>query len=918
MMTLMPVMAFAAITGTELAPSNVTVAAGTDSGYKLNFTGLTDATGVVAVFEVENNKIKSATEVAKSTAATSNEVAIDNVGLVAGKSYVAIEHATAPAAVENDPVTPANVITAGTLGAVTAPADVNIANLNGASVTTAAATDVVGTLTANVTATSGAGATTDVTATANVDNTVTVIANKELTNGDTYTVTLTATGTVSNKVANFTVTVIEPVVGNNVSAEASSIGFVDADPAVEVKKSVDVQAVLKDANGSVVTENGIIYVWAETTANQASDAFKAGKDANEDDVLDTVYPTASVGVYKVSFGGDYANEFQAQFTRKGNYTIKASLVDPTEKLNKSEAPAKQLTQTNKTIAVSAAAADGDNWKISVTPGATTAVENGKDLARVDQAANGRTQEYTLKLESKGATPQPISGMKIDITANGDIVNKTSVTTTATGEAKFKLSSEKAASYIVSFETASGGFTANLPVTFGGGEATKIEVVKAPTGPVAFVSGVETTIELNGYDVNGNKVANMFGADKGITGNASNYEVITKPSGASVKVNFKHDAAKDASAVAEIDVNKVGSYEVKLMLDNGKSVKVEFEAKKQGAITSMKVEYDVEAVGKGAKIAAPDVYQYDADGVERKVTTGITYAVNGPASISTAGVLTVSDDKEDIGKNIVVTVADQGKKVVASATLVVTAAPSTFVYEATATEVTKDAKVKVFAGNDSGQKVGVSTGYTDVTPNVTYVVTEKPEGATVVVNTDNITLGKLQSNDAYMTVNSNKPGTVKVLVAFNSDTIASTGLSLNGVAEVTFGKEVKPANNTVTMVTGQKMMVVDGKAVMAPVAPFVQDNRTFLPMRALAEAIGAEIAWDQATQTVTLTAGDVVTTFVYGGSVVTVNGEATDMGVKVMAVDQYTVLPVRFAAEAVGYEVEYTTDANGVTTVTLTK
>lgn len=50
------------------------------------------------------------------------------------------------------------------------------------------------------------------------------------------------------------------------------------------------------------------------------------------------------------------------------------------------------------------------------------------------------------------------------------------------------------------------------------------------------------------------------------------------------------------------------------------------------------------------------------------------------------------------------------------------------------------------------------------------------------------------------------------------------------------------------------VVLNGQALTSDVPAINLDGRTMLPVRAIAEAVGADVQWDEATQTVTLTTG----------------------------------------------------------------
>ena len=52
------------------------------------------------------------------------------------------------------------------------------------------------------------------------------------------------------------------------------------------------------------------------------------------------------------------------------------------------------------------------------------------------------------------------------------------------------------------------------------------------------------------------------------------------------------------------------------------------------------------------------------------------------------------------------------------------------------------------------------------------------------------------------------------------------------------------------------VLVDGRALSFDQPPVIQDDRTLVPMRAIFQALGAEVYWEESTQTVTaLSAAD---------------------------------------------------------------
>lgn len=95
------------------------------------------------------------------------------------------------------------------------------------------------------------------------------------------------------------------------------------------------------------------------------------------------------------------------------------------------------------------------------------------------------------------------------------------------------------------------------------------------------------------------------------------------------------------------------------------------------------------------------------------------------------------------------------------------------------------------------------------------------------------------------------------------------------------------------------------------APVAQDGRTFLPVRAVFEAMGAEVSYDGETKQVSASRDDttVVMTLDSALAAVTKDGLTTDlvMDVAPYAADNRTYVPVRFAAQAFGCAVGWDQD-----------
>lgn len=107
------------------------------------------------------------------------------------------------------------------------------------------------------------------------------------------------------------------------------------------------------------------------------------------------------------------------------------------------------------------------------------------------------------------------------------------------------------------------------------------------------------------------------------------------------------------------------------------------------------------------------------------------------------------------------------------------------------------------------------------------------------------------------------------------------------------------------VVGQKGYTVDGQVMQMDAAAFVEQGRTYVPVRYLALALGVpedNIAWSPSAGTVTLTMDKVTVVLAVGGKVMYVNDEPKQMDVAPVVRNGRIYLPARFVAEAFGYEV----------------
>lgn len=98
--------------------------------------------------------------------------------------------------------------------------------------------------------------------------------------------------------------------------------------------------------------------------------------------------------------------------------------------------------------------------------------------------------------------------------------------------------------------------------------------------------------------------------------------------------------------------------------------------------------------------------------------------------------------------------------------------------------------------------------------------------------------------------------------------------------------------------------VNGARVSFPVAPVTRNDTTLVGFRAILEALGATVTWDDAAQTATAEKDGTVVTMTIGSTTATVNGESVEMLAAPELVDDSTLIPVRFISENLGMTVEW--------------
>lgn len=105
--------------------------------------------------------------------------------------------------------------------------------------------------------------------------------------------------------------------------------------------------------------------------------------------------------------------------------------------------------------------------------------------------------------------------------------------------------------------------------------------------------------------------------------------------------------------------------------------------------------------------------------------------------------------------------------------------------------------------------------------------------------------------------------------------------------------------------------LDNQKLHFEVPPAIEEGRTLVPLRAIFEALGATVEWDQSTQTATAVKGNCSAVIKIGSLFPTVNGQVSQLDVPAKIVNGRTLAPLRFAGEAFGGSVIWNGDTQSI-------
>jgi len=566
----------------------------------------------------------------------------------------------------------------------------------------------------------------------------------------------------------------------------------------------------------------------------------------------------------------------------------------------------------KTVAYVTVEAPEANYKVEVIATNDSNYE-GTDTEDLDVYADGGfslagNAQVTVQLTNNtkavvGKVPTIVAPDYVTVVP----ANAKKVVTDAAGKITYNISANRAGDFkvVFSYEDAEDAVVA---VNATNDAVANVEVAKAST---ALINNdyKDTTIKTGAFvkftDAAGNVIIKEGVATDGYVDGDVKVTVVSQPTNSKLTAaNFKLVKSATVAGASELEVVtsvdlKVGSYEVKFALANGKNVTVAFETAKMGDAVGIRFVQPATTVGLGADNPNFTVQAYDAKGVtetlaaDEFVLSAQGKAVKAPTE--DGKLFGVINEDKYIGSTITVLAKTADNKFIATTALEVVENGSEVVYANNTAEVGVTAQLTANVVDVKGNKVNVSVDK----ENISIVVLDKPANAYVYAEATNVA-GK----NITVTFLGSIAGEYKI------QTIIFDGNEyVTGTETIVVGGNEAGFEDVVVISMGADKMIVNDTVVALDVVPFIENNRTMMQFNVL-YVFGIDVEWVAETQSIVAEGNGLKVVMQLGSKVATVNGEEVALDVAPYSVNGRTVVPVGFITGLLDITPTFTYNADG--------
>ncbi len=123
--------------------------------------------------------------------------------------------------------------------------------------------------------------------------------------------------------------------------------------------------------------------------------------------------------------------------------------------------------------------------------------------------------------------------------------------------------------------------------------------------------------------------------------------------------------------------------------------------------------------------------------------------------------------------------------------------------------------------------------------------------------------------------------------------------------------VKTPEETSANKDGLDVKINGSEIVFTDQQPIIKNNRVLVPMRKIFEELGAEVSWDEASQTVKASKDGTVISLQIGKNEITKNGVISVLDTEAQILNDRTLVPIRAISESFGNEVTWNAETKTV-------
>ncbi len=197
-------------------------------------------------------------------------------------------------------------------------------------------------------------------------------------------------------------------------------------------------------------------------------------------------------------------------------------------------------------------------------------------------------------------------------------------------------------------------------------------------------------------------------------------------------------------------------------------------------------------------------------------------------------------------------------------------------------------------------------FTSIPENINIDKSIDNEKGRVSVGVTKKELGESGSGDVvHLVFRARKPGNAKIdffKISLRDSFLSEMNYDFKGADfAISTGKQVR-----LQLTIGKSEIKIDDRIEKLEAPPFIENGRTLVPIRKIAENCEAEVSWDNALRKVTIERFDKTIELFIGNSISKVNGKDKTLpdGVAPKIVNGRTFVPLRFVAEELDAKVEW--------------